>query len=217
MRVSSTGLPCTSTSRAWRSSTRPPPPRMRPSGAATPSHGAWPSRPGPAEHRGDPCLQLARRDGLAHEVVGAGLQAQQQVDLVLAVADEHDVAVARRADAPTDLQAVDVRQGQVEHHEVGLDLVELGQGVRPRAAAETSKPALVRRPPIVSRLTWSSSTTRAGDSSFRPPGRCCSVPCCPVGKGRTDSSPSWGKTGIWEPRYGTYPDLANTVTMVTNC
>ena len=85
----------------------------------------------PAEHRVHPGLELAGAEGLGDEVVGAGLQAEQPVDLVVARGDHHDVGVADLADPAAGLDAVDAGQPEVEGDQVRVD--RRGRPRRPRA------------------------------------------------------------------------------------
>jgi hypothetical protein len=76
-----------------------------------------------AQDGADARQQLARLEGLGQVVVGAELQADDPVHRV-ALGGEHQhrhlAGVARqRAHAAAHFQAVDVRQHQVQHHQVG--------------------------------------------------------------------------------------------------
>ena len=77
---------------------------------------------------------LARAERLDHIVVGAQLDAQHPVDLVVARGQEQDRQVALGADAAADLQPVHARHVDVEHHQVGR-------------RARRPSPAPPRRPP----------------------------------------------------------------------
>ena len=78
----------------------------------------------PAEHRVHAGPELARGERLGQEVVGARLEAQEPVDLLVARGDHHDVGVADVADPPAGLDAVDAGQAEVEGDQVGLDLAD---------------------------------------------------------------------------------------------
>src|SRR4029077_20738845 len=78
---------------------------------------------------------------LGEVVVGAELQADHLVDLVVARGEHEDGRLgARRAEAAKDLEAVDARQPDIEDHEVGsladgeLQALFAGTGERHRVA-----------------------------------------------------------------------------------
>ena len=80
-----------------------------------------------AEHRLDPLDQQALRERLLDEVVGAHLQAEQFVDLVVLGGEEDDRQVGLLAQPPQQLHAVHARHLDVEDGEVGhadLEAVE---------------------------------------------------------------------------------------------
>ena len=73
-----------------------------------------------AKQRLDPAEQLAQAVRLGQVVVGAELEADDLVDLVVARRQDEDRHLgAGRADAPEDLEAVDAGQAHVEDDEVG--------------------------------------------------------------------------------------------------
>ena len=77
---------------------------------------------GAAEQRLDPQYQLARREGLDHVVVGAGLQPDQPVLLLAAGRQHHDRrVVAESAAAAQQLQTGQARQHDVQDHHVGAE------------------------------------------------------------------------------------------------
>ena len=59
------------------------------------------------------------REGLRHVVVGTQLEAADLVHLLVAGEQNHDRHVGEVADALAELEAVDVRQADVEQYEVG--------------------------------------------------------------------------------------------------
>ena len=60
----------------------------------------------------------ATRERLGDVVVGAGLEADDLVELGVLRGEHQDVGVAELADAAADLDAVDVGQAEVEHDQV---------------------------------------------------------------------------------------------------
>ena len=84
-------------------------------------HVAGQSARGAAEDRLDPRDDLGEAERLRHVVVAAGAQ---RLDLVLGRVlrrqEEHGGAVAAGAQAPADLEAVDVREHPVEHDQIRL-------------------------------------------------------------------------------------------------
>ena len=75
-----------------------------------------------------PRLELAHVERLHEVVVGAGVEAVDAVGHGVARGQhQHRHAVARAAQAPAHLEAVDVRQPDVEHHRVRLAARDLGQ------------------------------------------------------------------------------------------
>ena len=74
---------------------------------------------GAAQERLDPAHQLAQAERLGQVVVGAELEADDLVDLVVACRQHQDGRLgAGRAEPAQDLEAVDARQAHVEHDEV---------------------------------------------------------------------------------------------------
>ena len=74
-------------------------------------------RRGAAQDRAHTRDELARVERLRHVVVGADLEADDLVDVLVARRQHQDRQVAALTDALADLDAVDVRQHQVEHDE----------------------------------------------------------------------------------------------------
>jgi hypothetical protein len=70
---------------------------------------------------------------LGEVVVGADLEADDLVDVVVARGQHQDRHVGRRPDLAAHLEPVDVRQHQVEHNEVGLRRVGLLKRLGPVA------------------------------------------------------------------------------------
>ena len=84
----------------------------------------------------DPRDELAEAVRLDHVVVGAELEPDDAVDLLAAGGDDDDRDARALAQPPADLEAVDVRQAQVEQDEIGL--------ARPSSAAWPVAAALDR-------------------------------------------------------------------------
>jgi hypothetical protein len=100
-----------------------------PAGAA--AHAATPTRAGPAQQRAHPGHQLAGAVGLGEVVVGAEVEAEQQIVLGRA-GGQHDDR-DRRVDPqhPAHVEPVDLGQHEVEDDQVG----DLAAGVLQGAAA----------------------------------------------------------------------------------
>src|SRR6476469_7794942 len=131
MRVSSTIVPSICTSRRAELMTSPAPQEM-----VVGSSAGWEGL-GTRGHAGP---QLTRRERLEDEVVRADLQADQLVHLVGACGHDHDVAVAGLPDAAAHLDAVHVRQREVERDQVrwiGCRHVHCCPSVARRGHAET--------------------------------------------------------------------------------
>ena len=79
---------------------------------------------GATQHRADVREQHARLDRLGDELVGAQLEAQHAVEVLVARGEDHDRrGRAARAQLAADVEAVAPRQHHVEHDQVGLELV----------------------------------------------------------------------------------------------
>jgi hypothetical protein len=89
---------------------------------------------GAPDHRLHPGDDLARGEGLGDVVVGAELEAEHAVDLVVARGaeqDRHPVAVGPQP--PAHLGAVHLRQPDVEHHRDGAQGAGRGEAAAPVA------------------------------------------------------------------------------------
>src|SRR4051794_23923328 len=75
-------------------------------------------------HRPQPCHQDLRVEGFGHIVVGACFQTEYDVERVTAGRDHHDRDRAGLADPSAHRDPVQPGQHDVEHHDVGLDLLE---------------------------------------------------------------------------------------------
>ena len=84
-------------------------------------------RRGATKQRADAAAELADRERLRDVVVGAELEAEHLVELVVARGEHDDRDGALGAQPPADLEAVDSRQHDVEHDEVDLLLAEASQ------------------------------------------------------------------------------------------
>ena len=82
-----------------------------------------------AQHGADAGDQLARRVRLGDVVVGAELEPDHLVDLVVLGADHDHRHVGGLPDLAADLGARDAGQHQVEQHDVGAGAVELRQRI----------------------------------------------------------------------------------------
>ena len=94
-----------------------------------------------AEHALDPCDELARIERLRHVVVGANLEPDDLVDVLVAGREHEDRHVRVLADASAELDPVAVRQVEVENDQGGgllRDLDERCLGGRRRAHAVAS-------------------------------------------------------------------------------
>ena len=76
------------------------------------------ARLGPAQHGLDPLDQKALRKGFADEVVGAHLEAEQLVDLLVLRGEENDGKLGALAEPPQQLHAVHARHLDVEDGKV---------------------------------------------------------------------------------------------------
>ena len=85
----------------------------------------------------DPRHELAQAERLDEVVVGSELEADDAVDLLAARRDDDDRHVAARPQLTADGEAVDVRQPEVEQHEVGR---LCGEGIRPGRDADDVEP-----------------------------------------------------------------------------
>ena len=100
--------------RAWPGSMRSSPTSSGSSSALL----AVAAHPGAAQRGPDPAAELAHAERLGDVVVGAELEAEDLVDL-LGLGGEHDDRHgAARAQAPADLEAVELGHHHVEHDEV---------------------------------------------------------------------------------------------------
>ena len=79
---------------------------------------------GPPQQRADAGRQLLRGERLREVVVGAGLEAGDDVVGVGPGGDHDDRDVARAPDRPAHLEAVDAREHDVDEHDVGRVAVE---------------------------------------------------------------------------------------------
>ncbi|BCB88405.1 hypothetical protein Psuf_057180 [Phytohabitans suffuscus] len=99
-----------------------------------------------AQHRAHPGVELGRRERLDHVVVGARVEAADDLGLVVAGGGDDDGHRADAAQHPQQLQAVEVGQAEVEHHEVG-PLLERGlQPVHRGVRGGHRVPAFAQRP-----------------------------------------------------------------------
>ena len=125
------------------------------------------SRLRPARHRADAGEQLAEAERLHDVVVGAELEPDDAVDLVAARRDDDDRHVRRGAEPAAHLEAVDVRQPEVEQHDVVV--LRRRARLRPSRRARPRAPPARAHAPAGSAIASSSSTisTRTGTPSHR--------------------------------------------------
>ena len=84
---------------------------------------------GAAQQRLDAADQLADAERLDEVVIGAHLEPDHLVDLVRARGEEEDRRARLAPQLAEHLEAVDPGQPDVEHHEVGRRVGEVGEGV----------------------------------------------------------------------------------------
>ncbi|GAA3111524.1 hypothetical protein GCM10020001_032730 [Nonomuraea salmonea] len=81
----------------------------------------------PAQHGADAGVEHARLDRLDHVVVGAGLEAHHDVEVVASCGEQDDGELVELADAAAHLDAVDAGEHDVEDRDLraaGSDVVE---------------------------------------------------------------------------------------------
>jgi hypothetical protein len=105
----------------------------------------WRPRGGAAEHRLHAGDDLARGEGLGDVVVGAELDADDPVDLVVAARQEQHGHVALRTQAAADLQPVHARHVDVEHDQIGRVLGDAGQRGLPVRGLRAGEAGLFQR------------------------------------------------------------------------
>ena len=109
-------------------------------------------------HPGD---QLPRAERLGEVVVGADGEADDEVGLGVAGGEHQHRHRSVALDLAAHLEAVEAREHEVEHHEVGLEApVQARRPAGPSAAISTAKPSLRSRVATASAIDASSSTTR---------------------------------------------------------
>ena len=86
------------------------------------------ARPCALEDSPDAGDQLARAEGLRHIIVAAHFKTEDAIDLLIARRQEEDRQGGGLADFPADLEAVDVRQTDVEHDEIGAGATKGREG-----------------------------------------------------------------------------------------
>ena len=127
-------------------------------------------------HAGD---ELARVERLRQVVVGADLEPDDLVDVLVARGQHQDRHVRALADAPADLDPVDVREHQVEHDQRGL--------ARPRPARA---PRCRSRPSGRRSRRSSGRGRRRTRSSSRPRRRARSAPYSEASAPRMPDAPA---------------------------
>ena len=81
----------------------------------------------PAQDGTDPRHQLLQHERLGQVVVGAALQAGDFLRDGVARREHDDRRTAGRAQLPADAHAVQTRQHQIEHHQIGCMVADGGQ------------------------------------------------------------------------------------------
>src|SRR5438270_9454825 len=74
----------------------------------------------PPEHRPHPGDELLRRERLRDVVVRAELQADELVALLVAPAEDEDRDRRVATEGPRDVEAIELRQAEVQHDEIGM-------------------------------------------------------------------------------------------------
>ena len=104
-------------------------------------------------------VELPGDEWLGHVVVGAGLQAGHDVVAVGASGHHDDGHAARAPDLTAYREAVGVGEHEVEQHDVGVDLGQVGEALAPSAASATEKPSSSSASRRTRRTLASSSTS----------------------------------------------------------
>ena len=138
----------------------------------------WHAERRPPQQRAHAAPELADRERLRDVVVGAELEPDHLVELVVAGREHDDRHGAARPEALADLEPVELRQHQVEHDEVDVLRREAAQRLLAVARLDTRKPS---RSSGYVRSFWtaSSSSTRrmvAESSAFSRGSRCLPIP-----------------------------------------
>ena len=87
------------------------------------------AQPGVADGHAHPGQQLRRAEGLGDVVVGAPVQGLHLVLLVAAGRNHQDRQLRPLADRADDVHAVDVRQAQIQHHQIRAVGTDHGEGL----------------------------------------------------------------------------------------
>jgi hypothetical protein len=95
--------------------------------------GCAPSRRRPPQYRLHPGNELARVERLRHVIVGADLEPDDLVDVLVACRQHQDRDVLALPDPPADVDAVHVGKHQVEHDQRRLFQLDLCERVSSRA------------------------------------------------------------------------------------
>ena len=97
-------------------------------------------RLGAAEHGADTCSQLARRERLRDVVVRTELEPGDAVDLLVAGRQHHDRQRRDRANRLAEVEAVGVRELEVEDRQPDVVSLELLQPLRAAGGPDDAKP-----------------------------------------------------------------------------
>ena len=98
---------------------------------------------GAPQHRAHAGDELAGRERLRHVVVGAELEPGDAVDLLVAGRHDHDRQARGAADRPAEVEAVGVRELQVEDREADVVLLERQQPFGAARRPDDAEPVLL--------------------------------------------------------------------------
>jgi hypothetical protein len=104
--------------------------------------------------------QDARLNRFGNVVVGAHLEAENLVEILVAGGQHQDHAAILRAHGAADLETILAGQHDIEDDQVGLFGQDTGFGTSPRGSMETTRSFLVRYSAVSSASRSSSSTRR---------------------------------------------------------
>ena len=108
----------------------------------------------------NPSDELAGAERLGQVVVGADLEADDEIGLGVTCGEHQHRDRSFTLDLAADVEAVEAGEHEVEHHEVGPEALAELHPAGPSAAMVTSKPSLRSRVATASAIGGSSSTTR---------------------------------------------------------
>ena len=124
---------------------------------------------GPPQDRSDAGDELVGREGLDDVVVGADLEPDDAIDLVVAGGQEQHGDVRALPEPTADLEAVEVGQADVEHGEHRVVLLDELQRPLSRSPARSGRNPSLRRYMSRSPAIATSSSTTTTTGSFTAP------------------------------------------------